>query len=158
MKSWALILMVLFLHGSHSVRGTEPESPPPPQPQEQEAEKKKKKAADKKAALENTLRWTTASEVDNFGFDVYRGESPDGPFECITEQPILGAGTIDTPSDYTYVDRAIDPRREYFYYVESISMNGERKMFTPIIRAPAKQSPEKKKKKKDAKQADDENP
>jgi len=86
----------------------------------------------------NTLRWTTASEVDNFGFDVYRSDTEDGEFVCITEDPIPGAGTSDVPTDYKFVDKAIDPRREYFYYVESISMSGGRERFTPVIRAPAK--------------------
>ena len=88
--------------------------------------------------LTNTLRWTTASEIDNFGFDVYRGDTADGPFERLTDQPVAGAGTADVPTDYAYVDETIDPTREYFYYVESISMNGERVRFTPIMRAPAK--------------------
>lgn len=86
----------------------------------------------------NTLRWTTASEIDNFGFDVYRGDTADGPFERLTDQPVAGAGTADVPTDYAYVDETIDPTREYFYYVESISMGGERVRFTPIMRAPAK--------------------
>ncbi len=42
--------------------------------------------------LANTLKWTTASEVENFGFDIYRGLSEDGPFEKITTEPLSGAG------------------------------------------------------------------
>ena len=86
----------------------------------------------------NTLRWTTASEVDNFGFDVFRSDTEDGEFVCITADPIAGAGTVDVPTDYEFVDEAINPRQEYFYYVESISMSGGRERFTPVIRAPAK--------------------
>ena len=89
--------------------------------------------------LSNTLRWATASEIDNYGFDVYRSETEDGTYACITDQPIAGAGTIDVPTEYAYVDDTIDPRKEYFYYVESISMDGQRARFTPIMRAAAKQ-------------------
>jgi len=89
-------------------------------------------------APSNTLRWTTASEVDNFGFDVYRADSEDGPFEKLTDRPIAGAGTADVQTRYKYVDDTIERGREYFYYVESISMGGERKRFTPVIRAPPK--------------------
>ena len=46
----------------------------------------------------NTLKWTTASEVDNFGFDIFRGSSEDGPFERVNETPIAGAGTVDEPA------------------------------------------------------------
>jgi len=86
----------------------------------------------------NTLRWTTASEVDNFGFDIYRGLSEDGPFERINAEPLPGAGTIDEPQNYVFIDETIDPSRDYFYYIESISLGGIRERFSPIIRSPAK--------------------
>ncbi|HEV8239009.1 MAG TPA: hypothetical protein VGS57_06545 [Thermoanaerobaculia bacterium] len=81
----------------------------------------------------NTVRWSTASEVDNFGYDVYRGTSPDGPFERITADPIPGAGTTDEPQKYSFVDDEIDPYATYYYYVEAISLAGVRERFTPVI-------------------------
>jgi len=86
----------------------------------------------------NTLKWTTASEVDNFGFDVYRADAADGPFVRLTRRPIPGAGTCDAQRDYRFEDKSIDPTRDYWYYVESISLTGARERFTPVIRAPAK--------------------
>ncbi len=94
--------------------------------------------ADEEESLANTLKWSTASEVDNFGYDVYRSESEEGPFERITEDPIPGAGTTDEPSRYEFADSAIDPSRDYYYYVESIALDGTREIFTPVIRAKAK--------------------
>ena len=88
----------------------------------------------------NTLRWITASEVDNFGFDVYRAESPDGPFRRVTKTPVPGAGTRDEPSKYAYTDDTIKPDIAYYYYVESISMSGQRENFTPTFKAPMKSS------------------
>lgn len=88
--------------------------------------------------LTNTITWSTASESDNFGFDIYRGEESDGPFARITPQPVLGAGTTDLPRDYRFVDNRIEADTVYFYYVESISLSGERKRFTPVMKAPPK--------------------
>ena len=91
-----------------------------------------------KKQLVNTIRWTTASEVENFGFDVYRSTSEDGPFERITPDPIPGAGTTDEPQSYVYVDDTIDPTVGYYYYLESISMQGVRERFSPINYSPPK--------------------
>lgn len=88
--------------------------------------------------LLNRLKWSTATEVDNFGFDIYRATSEDGPFDRITSTPIPGAGTVDEPRYYEYEDEAIDPTRDYYYYVESISIDGMREQFSPIIKAKAK--------------------
>ena len=92
--------------------------------------------------LSNTLRWTTASEVDNFGFDVYRADQEAGPFARLTQEPIPGAGTTDVPTNYAYVDDTIEPDREYFYYVESIAMDGRREHFTPVVRVGPKRRPQ----------------
>jgi len=88
--------------------------------------------------LRNVIRWSTASEVDNFGFDVYRAEQEEGPFACITKQPVSGAGTSDEPVKYEYVDETITSGTQYYYYVESIAMNGTREKFTPTFKAPIK--------------------
>ena len=95
-------------------------------------------AAEPGERLSNTLRWSTASEVNNFGFDVLRSTKEEGPFKPVNEDPVPGAGTVDTPSDYVYVDDTIVAGQEYFYYVESISMSGERERLTPVFRAPPK--------------------
>lgn len=85
--------------------------------------------------LQNVIRWSTASEVDNFGFDVYRAEREEGPFTRITQQPVPGAGTSDEPARYEYTDTTIKPGIQYYYYVESISMSGVREKFTPTFKA-----------------------
>ena len=117
-------------------RAPESERAPEPGPQAPEP------AGEEKPPYESKVRWKTASEVDNFGFDVYRAESEEGPFERVTERPIQGAGTSDVPQQYEWVDTRIDPRRAYYYYVESISMSGVRERFTPVIRAKPKLEPE----------------
>lgn len=86
----------------------------------------------------NTVKWTTASEVDNFGFDVYRGDTREGPFTKLTDESIAGAGTTDEPTKYSFVDDTIDPTRSYFYYVEAISMDNRRSRFTPVFEAKPK--------------------
>ena len=95
-------------------------------------------ALPKDQRLSNTPRWTTASEVDNFGYEVFRGEAEAGPFAKLGDKPILGAGTTDETRKYEYRDDTIDPCRDYWYYVESIATDGTREKFTPVFKAPAK--------------------
>ena len=91
--------------------------------------------------IANTARWTTASEQNNFGFDVFRGDSEKGEFTKLTKEPILGAGTTDETQKYQFRDDTIDPCKDYWYYIESISTSGTREKFTPTFKAPAKRSP-----------------
>lgn len=91
--------------------------------------------------VSNTARWTTASETDTFGYDVYRGDSEDGKFVRITKKPVLGHGTTSETNKYEFVDDTIDPCKEYFYYVEEISTDGQRTKFTSVFKAKAKRQP-----------------
>lgn len=87
------------------------------------------------APIENVIRWSTASEIENFGYDVFRGPTEEGPFERINPAPIPGHGTTDVPQQYQYADTSIAPNTAYYYYVESISLQGERERFTPVFRS-----------------------
>ena len=123
-----LLLSFLLLGGVAVAQDAEEKAPPT----------STEDGAEEPETYANTLRWSTASEVENFGFNVYRGDSEEGPFVRLTEDPIPGAGTTDAPSKYSYADDTIDPRKAYWYYVESISMGGEIERFTPVFRAKPK--------------------
>jgi len=85
--------------------------------------------------IKNSIKWVTASELNNFGFDVFRGDSEEGPFSKINEHTIPGAGSTDTPNQYKYIDKSIEAGKVYWYYVESISMSGVREKFTPTFQS-----------------------
>lgn len=108
------------------------------EPQDPQAEDATAAEQQEPETYSNTIRWTTASEVDNFGFDVYRSENEDGPFDVLTAEPVEGGGTVDEPRKYVFVDDTIDPSKAYYYYVESISMSGVRERFTPVVKAKPK--------------------
>jgi len=85
------------------------------------------------APLRITLRWTTASELDNYGFFVMRSDVEEGPFKPLHPKAIAGAGNSEMPHKYSYDDTAVEIGKTYFYYVESVSTRGEREKFTPVI-------------------------
>jgi hypothetical protein len=105
---------------------------------EQNAANVKEATTDEQEAPVNRLKWSTATEVDNLGFDLFRSTSEDGLFEKINSEPLPGAGSVDAPSYYVFVDENIDPTIDYYYYIESISFDGVRERFSPIMKAPAK--------------------
>jgi hypothetical protein len=72
------------------------------------------------------LRWITESETNNLGFEIYRGESKDGPFEKITSHRILGAGTTASQHKYEYIDDTAVAGNQYFYYIEDIDFSGKK--------------------------------
>ena len=130
MRRFVPLLAALAFTGT-AIAAESPAPTPTPTP--------KAEAPDAKTeSLKNTLRWKTASEVNNVGFYVYRSTAEDGPFERITPKPIPGAGTSDEPHEYAWVDDTIESGKAYWYFVESISLTGVREKFTPTFKAPVK--------------------
>ena len=78
------------------------------------------------------IRWETASEHGSFGYDIYRGPTEDGPFSPVNAEPVESAGTTDIPQRYEFEDNTAQAGTVYWYYVEAISLSGERKRVTPI--------------------------
>jgi len=91
----------------------------------------------------NRIKWKTASEQDNFGYEIFRSETEDGEFVVVNEDLIEGAGTTPDESFYDFKDDTIDPCKQYYYYVESISTEGVREAFTPKFRSKLKVTPKK---------------
>ena len=95
----------------------------------------------KEQRLFNNIKWKTASEQDNFGYEIFRSETEEGEFVVVNEDLIEGAGTTSDESFYEFKDDTIDPCKRYYYYVESISTEGDREAFTPKFRSKYKIQP-----------------
>jgi hypothetical protein len=72
------------------------------------------------------LNWTTASELDNQGFNIYRAEADENNWQQINSQLIAGQGTTSQSSDYAFVDSKVVGGETYRYKLESVSNNGLR--------------------------------
>ncbi|MEM1248645.1 MAG: hypothetical protein AAGK22_19865 [Acidobacteriota bacterium] len=77
------------------------------------------------------LRWSTASEFENFGFHIYRGPTVEGPFARLTEESIPGAGTSSEPRHYSFEDASAEAGESYYYFVELVSNSGKTRRLTP---------------------------
>jgi hypothetical protein len=77
-----------------------------------------------------TLRWETAAELDNAGFNLYRATTSDGPYIKVNDQLIPGQGT-GYGARYSYLDTP--PASTSFYYkLEDIDYYGMSTFHGPI--------------------------
>jgi hypothetical protein len=70
------------------------------------------------------IRWRTESQEDNYGFNIYRADKPNGPYKKINEAIIPGEGSTNIPKDYCYVDKPLARGATFYYYIESVSNSG----------------------------------
>jgi hypothetical protein len=71
-----------------------------------------------------TLKWVTESEVDNEGFNLYRAESEDGPYEQINDSLIPARGSATQGALYAATDYGLQNRKTYYYKLEDIDIDG----------------------------------
>ena len=78
------------------------------------------------------LRWTTQSEVDNLGFNLYRSLSAEGPYERLNEGLIEGMGTSPVGRHYAFIDKDVTRDIVYFYKLEDIGFDGTHTLHGPV--------------------------
>ena len=84
-----------------------------------------------------SIYWTTQTESDNSGFNIYRGESYDAlendEAMQINSLMIPGAGTTFEPTDYSFIDEyPVEINNTYWYWIESKDGSGETDGYGPI--------------------------
>jgi hypothetical protein len=78
------------------------------------------------------LNWSTASEVDNAGFKVYRAVGDQSGFQGLTGL-ITGAGTSNEPHTYSYLDTDVVTGELYRYKLSDINSETGVETFHPEI-------------------------
>jgi len=83
------------------------------------------------------LRWETGSELDHFGFNVYRKKSGTDDLVQINSAMVRNYNGASVGHGlYRYVDFDADNGSEYEYYIEDYASNGTKKMHGPKIVTP----------------------
>ncbi len=78
------------------------------------------------------INWTTQSESDLVGYHILRGESNDLDLaQTITASIIPGTNTT-TEARYEYVDRDVEMDATYFYWLQSVELDGGNELFGPV--------------------------
>lgn len=84
------------------------------------------------------VEWETATELDNLGFNLYRGESATGPWVKLNaalipaQQPGLVTGAV-----YEWLDEAVPPDTTVFYRLEDVDIRGVSTFHGPVSVTPA---------------------
>jgi hypothetical protein len=81
------------------------------------------------------LQWTTQSETDNIGWNIYRADSEEFEWSMqINNDLIPGAGTSSEPTDYIFEDEyVVYPSLSYWYWIEDISADGNTNIHGPVF-------------------------
>lgn len=78
------------------------------------------------------LNWTTQSEEENQGFQIFRSDHLNGPFAQITCSVIPGAGISQVLRHYQYEDFGVEKGETYFYKLADIDYHGRMNCHGPI--------------------------
>jgi hypothetical protein len=78
------------------------------------------------------VEWTTASELNTAGFNIYRGLSPEEYLSQLNAQLIPSSSDALSGGRYQYEDKSAVPNLTYYYYIEEVDLSGVPSRFGPI--------------------------
>jgi hypothetical protein len=79
------------------------------------------------------LKWKTASETGNLGFNLYRATSINGARTGLNTQMIPALPGSPSGADYTYTDTELEPGYTYYYWLESVDIHGATSLSGPLL-------------------------
>lgn len=88
--------------------------------------------ADPNGSANIMLKWTTGSEVQTAGFNIYRSEQADGPYTRINAQLIPAAQDQVAGGSYQFTDQNIAAGKTYYYQLEDVEFAGTGTRHAPV--------------------------
>jgi hypothetical protein len=79
------------------------------------------------------LKWETATEFDNLGFNLYRATSALGKRVRVNARLVPGANALEGQS-YRYLDATAKPGVTYYYWLEEVAVDYKTVTYGPAIR------------------------
>jgi hypothetical protein len=83
-----------------------------------------------------SLQWSTESEINNAGFNLYRAESENGQYIKINPSIISAQGSSTQGAAYEFTDANVQNRKTYYYKLEDIDLSGTSTMHGPVSAMP----------------------
>jgi len=82
------------------------------------------------------VRWTTATEINNYGFNLYRSMTEEGELVRINDRVIPGLGMSVRGADYEFVDTDVQLGYTYYYTLEAVEYDGRSERYGPVSATP----------------------
>ena len=82
------------------------------------------------------LLWSTGSEIDNAGFNLYRADSENGQYTKINTSFIPAQGSATQGANYEFTDTNVQNRKIYYYKLEDIDLKGKSTKHGPVSAMP----------------------
>ncbi len=70
------------------------------------------------------VHWTTESELDVAGYNLFRADQPDGEFRQINNALLPPAADPFLGGEHTFIDKNVAWLRTYYYQLETIDRRG----------------------------------
>lgn len=71
------------------------------------------------------IRWSTESEVNTAGYNIYRATNKEGPWEKINERLIPGSPDPLRGGTYAFTDTTVIAGQTYWYELEEVELDGK---------------------------------
>ena len=73
-----------------------------------------------------TLNWQTATEVNNFGFEIERAKvnNSNGSLPFVKIGFVQGHGSSNSPKKYSFIDNTVSPGNKYSYRLKNVDNDG----------------------------------
>ena len=82
------------------------------------------------------IEWSTESEIDNAGFNLYRSETENDNYTKINTSLIPAKGYSTQGAAYEFTDTNVKNRKTYWYKLEDIDLSGTATMHGPVSATP----------------------
>jgi len=82
------------------------------------------------------VEWTTATEIDNAGFNLHRGLSKEGPYAQLNKALIPAQGDELQGASYAFTDYDVTNGFTYHYWLEDVDLHGGITFHGPVSAAP----------------------
>jgi len=78
------------------------------------------------------IQWSTATEPNNAGFNIFRCTTENGSYGKVNESLIVAQGSATTGASYRYVDKP-EQAGNYYYQLQAVYLNGSTSFHGPIV-------------------------